>query len=153
MRVGEILENGAESMKPMDVEDHVVAYQGNDKEFQDEFLPGNAEFDVLADAVAGDLVLVRHRHLETWLEQGLKVEAAGCVQRDEGVGGVEVNQGGDDDVLDVDQQLHRLDGRNARDDIERYQGHRVVQLIRVLRCIHLEQEPTLHRADCNNPCI
>jgi hypothetical protein len=80
MRVGEILENGAESMKPMDVEDHVVAYQGNDKEFQDEFLPGNAEFDVLADAVAGDLVPVRHRHLETWLEQGLKVEAAGCVQ-------------------------------------------------------------------------
>jgi hypothetical protein len=52
MRVGEILENGAESMKPVDVEDHVVAYQGNDKEFQDEFLPGNAEFDVLANVVA-----------------------------------------------------------------------------------------------------
>jgi hypothetical protein len=65
-------------------------------------------------------------HLEAGLEQGLKVEVTGSVQRDKGVGGAGINQGGDNSVLDVYQQLHRLDNCNARDGIDRDQGCHVV---------------------------
>jgi hypothetical protein len=75
--VGEILENGAERAKPMDSKNHLIACQGNDKKIQHKFLTGNVEFDVLADVGAGDLVPVRHHHLEVWLKQGLEVEVAG----------------------------------------------------------------------------
>jgi hypothetical protein len=53
--VGEILENGDESAKPVYAEDHLIACQGNDKEIQNELLTNDAQFDVLANASAGDL--------------------------------------------------------------------------------------------------
>jgi hypothetical protein len=61
--MGKILEDGVECAKPMDTKNHLVAYQGNDKKIQHEFLTGNAKFDVLADAGAADLVTVCHNHL------------------------------------------------------------------------------------------